>query len=198
MAKRVTLLVAVGLCVAGGFLLLWANFRTVEPQEVVIAVELPRSSPASTIPPQETTQAISQETTPVSSPTAPTNQNTGPADPDGGGDSSMIQITARPSTVRAGPSSSAPMLFGFPAGRQVRVIGHHAGFVKIEDLSKGTQGWIDESALVPSASVDARPGSVRGDTEAAAESNIPSAPAPRMKRDQSGLFGFLQGAFGGR
>ena len=49
----------------------------------------------------------------------------------------------------ASPSSSAPVLYGFPAGRPFRVIGRSAGFAHIQDLKSSASGWIDEAALAP-------------------------------------------------
>jgi hypothetical protein len=60
-----------------------------------------------------------------------------------------ILVSRRPIEVLASPSSSAPSLYGFPAGRPFRVIGHEAGFAHIQDLRSKASGWIDEAALAP-------------------------------------------------
>jgi hypothetical protein len=96
------------------------------------------------------------------------------------------------------------MLFGFPVGRSVRVIGHQAGFAHIEDLSNGTRGWIEEAALAPPATANPEPR--KRDGEAAAEVNLIPAPITnqqserRVKRNDNrkdDFSGFLQRAFGG-
>ena len=56
----------------------------------------------------------------------------------------------------ASPSSSAPVLYGFPAGRPFRVIGRSAGFAHIQDLKSSASGWIDEAALAPTTSAPVR------------------------------------------
>jgi hypothetical protein len=62
----------------------------------------------------------------------------------------MILVSKRPIEMLAGPSSSASVLYGFPAGRPFRVIGRNAGFAQIQDVKSGASGWIDEAALSPS------------------------------------------------
>ena len=57
---------------------------------------------------------------------------------------------ARPNTkVLAGPSETATMLFGFPEGRELRVLSRHSGWVLIEDPGSKQVGWIAESSLAP-------------------------------------------------
>jgi hypothetical protein len=61
--------------------------------------------------------------------------------------SGTILVARRPVEVLASPSSSAPALYGFPAGRPFRVIGRQGGFAHIQDLRSSASGWIDEAAL---------------------------------------------------
>jgi hypothetical protein len=57
---------------------------------------------------------------------------------------------ARPGAkVLAGPSDEAAMLFGFPEGREMRVLSRESGWVQIVDLESKQMGWIAESALAP-------------------------------------------------
>lgn len=58
--------------------------------------------------------------------------------PNGG----TILVTKRPVQVLAGPSLSAAVLYGFPAGRPFRLIGRDAGFAQIQDLKSSATGWI--------------------------------------------------------
>jgi cell division septation protein DedD len=86
----------------------------------------------------------------------------------------------------ASPSSSAPTLYGFPAGRPFRVIGHQAGFAQIKDLRSGATGWIDEAALAPppnspAASTPSQPRPVTASGRPAAPSAAP--PAKATKKD---------------
>ena len=69
--------------------------------------------------------------------------------------SGMILLSRQPIELRASPSSSAPSMYGFPAGRPFRVISRDGGFAQIQDLKSGASGWIDEVALAPPPSVPA-------------------------------------------
>ena len=76
--------------------------------------------------------------------------------------SGIILVAKQPVEVLASPSSSAPALYGFPAGRPFRVIGREGGFAHIQDLRSSASGWIDEAALArpprdPEASAPAQP-----------------------------------------
>ena len=61
----------------------------------------------------------------------------------------MILVSRQPVAVLASPSASAPAMYGFPAGRQFRVIGRDGGFAHIQDLKSSASGWIEEAALAP-------------------------------------------------
>jgi hypothetical protein len=122
-------------------------------------------------------------------------------------DSDVILVTRLPVEVRASPSSSAPALYGFPAGRPFRVIGREAGFAHIQDLKSSASGWIDEAALArppddpaASSSVQPQPYSAGGRSEQRDRvvTTIPEvATQPDPKRP--GLFGrggLIGGIFG--
>jgi hypothetical protein len=86
----------------------------------------------------------------------------------------MILVSRKPVEVLAGPSASAPAMFGFPAGRPFRVIGREGSFVQIQDLRSSAQGWIDATALAapPRAAPSA----------AAPTRTSPSAAAPSQSK----------------
>jgi hypothetical protein len=76
--------------------------------------------------------------------------------------SGIILVSKAPIEVLARPSSSAVVMYGFPAGRRFRLIGREAGFAQIQDLKSGATGWIDEASLeqsprVPAVSVPSEP-----------------------------------------
>jgi hypothetical protein len=82
------------------------------------------------------------------------------AKPNSFGDAASIAVASRPTLVRSGPSETAAMLYGFPAGREVRVMGTEAGFAQIKDVESGAQGWVEKSALASgmlTASIEPRP-----------------------------------------
>jgi hypothetical protein len=138
----------------------------------------PSPPPAAATPPRETTGAIPQSSLPaqnaVPAPTEqaePTGEAVDEPEPAGEADehaeaelpgSGIILVAKQPVEVRASPSSSAPALYGFPAGRPFRVIGREGGFAHIQDLKSSASGWIDEAALAlpprdPAASAPAQP-----------------------------------------
>lgn len=57
------------------------------------------------------------------------------------------RVADKAAAVRAGPSEEAAMLFGFPYGRELRVLSREAGFAEVVDLRSKETGWIAESAL---------------------------------------------------
>jgi hypothetical protein len=130
------------------------------------------------------------------------------------GEAAVIKVLARPIPVLAGPSSSAAMLYGFPAGRPLRVLGYDSGFAQIVDLKTGAQGWIDEMALAsdtlraavgpeskpakhnkaqPIASIDPDPKLAKSNRRATAQLETPTTTAPDQKRNRR-LFGGLKRA----
>ena len=118
--------------------------------------------------------------------------------------SGLILVARRPVEVLASPSSSAPALYGFPAGRPFRVIGRQGGFAHIQDLRSSASGWIDEAALAEpppapaaSAPVQSKTFSTSGkptreDSTVTANPGIANPP----DRRRPGLFG-QGGLFGG-
>ena len=85
--------------------------------------------------------------------------------------SGIILVAKQPVEVRASPSSSAPALYGFPAGRPFRVIGREGGFAHIQDLKSSASGWIDEAAL-------ARPPRDPAGSAPAPAASAPAQPKP--------------------
>lgn len=134
---------------------------------------------------------------------------------------SEILVSKRPVAVLASPSASAPVLYGLPAGRQFRMLGHEGSFAHIQDLSSSASGWIDEAALaaqprVPLASAPSQSRPVAASrppaANASAEQQKPKAssaggqvaagsePAAPAEREPRGLFGgggILRNIFGG-
>ena len=117
---------------------------------------------------------------------------------------SGIFVTKRPVEVLAGPSSSASVLYGFPAGRPFRLIGRDAGFVQIQDLKSSATGWIDETALAqPSPSEaasapSAATASIKQDAGTMTPEQSPAQKPGRPNGRQGPLSGFLGGLFGKR
>ena len=130
-------------------------------------------------------------------------------------DSDMILVSRQPIEVRASPSSSAPVMYGFPAGRSFRVIGRDGGFAQIKDLKSDASGWIDEAALAPpprapavsapsrrkpvrrksaKPPADSKPKATETDSQVTADSE--AATEPVQTRTRPGLFG-RGGLFGG-
>jgi Bacterial SH3 domain len=137
----------------------------------------------------ETIGALPPETSTSAEPTDPTS-------------SGMILVSKRPIEVLAGPSSSASILYGFPPGRPVRLIGRDGSFAKIQDVKSGAIGWIDETAVEVASSVAAAPtsqppvGSVPSEPKAAPLNQ--TAERRGIFGGQGGLSGFLGGVFGTR
>lgn len=120
---------------------------------------------------KEKTGSVSQQTA------APSQQE--PTEPT---DSGMTLVAKQPIKLLAGPSPSAVVLYGFPAGRRFRLITQKSGFAQIQDLKSGATGWIDETGLGqspqgPAASVPSEPKSeIRTHKDVAA--SIPSKAKP--------------------
>ena len=128
--------------------------------------------------------------------------------------SDMILVSRQPIGLLASPSSSASVLYGFPAGRPFRVIGRDGGFAHIKDLQSSANGWIDEAALAPPPNAPvssapqpkpysvsripprdswagSKPKATKDDSTATAESELATQPV----RKRPGLFG-AGGLFG--
>lgn len=56
-------------------------------------------------------------------------------------------VIGRIAAVRAAPSADAPALYDFPPGRELRVVARKDGFVQVEDVRSGADGWVEQSAL---------------------------------------------------
>lgn len=129
-------------------------------------------------------------------------------------DEGIILVSRRPIEVLSGPSTTSSVMYGFPAGRQFRVIGRQGDFAQIKDVGSGASGWINEAALAEPPSVaaptqsrpagqtqysaDPKPRATRKAGQTAADSEAPSEPVETRKRP--GLFGGggpFRGLFGG-
>ena len=101
--------------------------------------------------------------------------------------SGMILVSRQPIGVLASPSSSAPTMYGFPAGRPFRVIGRDGGFAHIQDLKSSASGWIDEAALAPPPSVPAvsAPSQPKPSQLAAKPANPSADPKPKATKNDS-------------
>jgi hypothetical protein len=233
-SKRVAFFIVAGLCLVAGILLRFGEyFDTREIEETVpVAVSPPPAAPA---PAVEATESVAKTPPPAQEfATAPNEaaEQTGeaieqakPADdtveqavqPEAPG-AGMILVSKKPIAMLANPSSSAPTMYGFPAGRPFRVIGHDGGFVQIKDLKSGASGWIDEAALAPpprmpavsapsqprpaavsprpaKPSVDLKPKKDRPPT-ASSESADAEPDAVQTRRPSGLLGGLLGGIFG--
>jgi hypothetical protein len=193
---------------------------------------VPKTAPAT----QEAAPAPTQEATPAPTPPAepagdtaeqaapesPEVEQTEQADLPGAG---MILVARKPVQVLAGPSASAPAMYGFPAGRPFRVIGREGGFVQIKDLRSSASGWIEETALAapptnapsvaapsPSkpgavarkpatASADPKPKAAKKGAPVTADSEPAAEPVPAAEERRPpvlfGKGGFFGGIFGG-
>ena len=170
----------------------------------------PEAAPAPSEPAQEARETPEQ---PV-----PAGDATGQAEQAEVPGAGMILVSRKPVEVRAGPSASAPAMFGFPAGRPFRVIGREGSFVQIQDLRSSARGWIDAAVLAappatkPSVAApsQSKPGAVRKPATAAADPKPraskkgapavagpePAAPDQAQARRPPSLFG-RGGFFGG-
>ena len=103
-------------------------------------------------------QATSQEAggKPTEAPTPETSTSAEQTDPTTNSDTLLVSKHAI--GLLASPSSSASVMYGFPAGRPFRLIGREGSFAKIQDVKSGATGWIDESTLTVAPSVTAAPG----------------------------------------
>lgn len=95
------------------------------------------------------------------------------------GEAAKTRLAATPSVVRAGPSKTASMLYGFPAGRPVRVIAHEGDFVAVQDVRSGAGGWIDAAALEPNMLADSNTAKSK---TAKSEPEPEPKPATRVRR----------------
>jgi hypothetical protein len=208
-AKRVAFLAIAGLCLVAGILLRSGQYFA-PPEVEQNAPVAPSPSPAAATSAVEPTESVPQPPAPAQeTATAPNEQKeeaveepaqTGEAveqaeQPQG---SAMILVSRQPIAMLASPSSSASVLYGFPAGRAFRLISRDGGFAQIQDMKSGASGWIDEAALAPpprvpvaSAHLQPRPYSVsrispvdsaRPMSQPYSVSRIPSHPSTGTKQ----------------
>lgn len=59
----------------------------------------------------------------------------------------LVQVSDSAATVRSGPSGDAAMLFGFPRGRELRLLSREPGWGELKDVRSKQVGWIAESSL---------------------------------------------------
>lgn len=241
--KKIAFAVVAGLVLVVGIGLRVSRYAGEAPAETEpAAIEAPAPPPEVAPPPAETAAPVpqtpvTQEAAPASSePAGQTGDTAEQAKPEGDAvgqgapkrdaveqseqadlpGAGMILVARKPVEVLAGPSASAPAMFGFPAGRPFRVIGREAGFVQIQDLKSTASGWIDETALAApprapavatpyqsqpggrkpaTASADPKPKAVQKDAPDTTESEV-AEPYPTQTRRRPGLFG-QGGLFGG-
>jgi hypothetical protein len=191
--KRVAFFVVAGLCLVGGILLRSGQYFAQPEVELKAPVAVaPSPRPVAAAPAVEATESVPEPPPPAQdAATAPTEnvEPTGEAveAPEQAGEtvehaeppevpgSDVILVSRQPVAVLASPSSSAPTMYGFPAGRPFRVIGHDGGFAHIQDLKSSASGWIEEAALAPPPRV---PGaSVPSQTKPFAVSRNPTNPS---------------------
>jgi len=228
--KQIAFLVVVGVALVAGILLRFSGQFFGQPEAeknapVTVAAPPPAAAP---MPPVDTTESPIKTAPPAQEPaTAPIQaqqigeEPTKQADeavehveqpePPGSG---MLLVSRQPIALLASPSSSAPTMYGFPAGRPFRVIGHDGGFAHIQDLKSSASGWIDEAALAPPPSAPAvsapsqpkpysvsrtppnpagpKPKVTKNDSAVTADSEAATQPS----RPRPGLFG-RGGVFGG-
>lgn len=169
-SKQIAFFVIVGVALVAGIVLRSGQFfgQPEVEQNAPVTVEAPPPPSAPATPPVQTAETPVNTPPPAQEPATP-NEQAGqigdsadqadqanqaneaveqaeqPASPGSG----AILVSKQPIAMLASPSSSAPTLYGFPAGRPFRVIGHSGGFAQIKDLRSGASGWIDETALAP-------------------------------------------------
>ena len=175
--KRVAFLAIAGLCLVAGILLRSGQYFA-PPEVEQNAPVTPSPSPADATSAVKPTESIPQPPTPAQDTATTLNEQKQEAveEPVQAGEaveqaeqpqgSAMILVSRQPIAMLASPSSSASVLYGFPAGRAFRLISRDGGFAQIQDMKSGASGWIDEAALAPprvpvaSAHLQPRPYSV--------------------------------------
>jgi len=140
-------------------------------------------------------EAVGETTGSISPPTSSIEEDanavtdTKPKEPT---DSGMILVSKAPIEVRAHPSSSASVMYGFPPGRRFRLIGQESGFAEIQDLKSGATGWIDETTLgkLPGESAASVPSKPKPDSRTQKETTASvqaskAKPAPRKQKERT-------------
>jgi hypothetical protein len=195
--KRVAFFVVAGICLVGGILLRSGQYFAQPEVELKAPVAVaPSLPPVAATPAEEATESVPEPPPPAQdTATAPTEnvEPTGKAveapqqadeavehaeqlEPS---DSGMILVSRQPVAVLASPSPSAPTMYGFPAGRPFRVIGHDGSFAHIQDLKSSASGWIDEAALAPPPRAPAA--SIPSQTKPFAVTRNPTNPSAGLK-----------------
>jgi hypothetical protein len=163
--RRESLVIVIGVAVVAWGSLLWFKFSgdaSNGAQEAVVVIAPPPDP---------------FETANVTSALPPADAVALPSEPpdDGKGE---ILLTTRLSSIYGSPSASAPVLYAFPAGRRLRVIGREGGFARIKDLQSGATGWVDERILAPGTAAPASTPTALS-TPSSAEPEAGSAATPR-------------------
>jgi hypothetical protein len=194
--KRVAFFVVAGLCLVAGILVRSGQFfAQPEVEQNAPVAAAPSPPPAAPTPAVEATESLPQPSPPAQDAATVPPENVEPTgeaveapeageavehaeqpEPPGSG---MILVSRQPVAVLASPSSSAPTMYGFPAGRPFRVIGRDGGFAHIQDLKSSASGWIDEAALAPPPRAPAA--SVPSQTKPFAVSRNPTNPSAGLK-----------------
>ena len=231
--KRVAFFVVAGLCLVAGILLRSGQYFAQPEVELKAPVAVsPSPPPVATTSAEEATESVPEPPPPAQDTAIAPTENVEPtgkaveapeeadeavenAEQPKPSESGTILVSRQPVAVLASPSPSAPTMYGFPAGRPFRVIGHDGSFAHIQDLKSSASGWIDEAALappprVPVASapsqtkpfavsrnptnplVGLKPKAAQNDSTAIADSEAATQP----DRKRPGLFG-RGGLFGG-
>ena len=195
--RRVVFFVVAGLCLVAGILLRAGQyFAQPEVESNAPVAVAPSPPPVAATPAVETTESVPQTPPAAQETTAAPTENVEPTGeaveaPEQAGEaiehaeqpeppgSGMILVSRQPVAVLASPSSSAPTLYGFPAGRPFRVIGRDAGFAHIQDLKSSASGWIEEAALAPPPRVPAI--SAPSQTKPVAVGRNPTNPSAGLK-----------------
>ena len=194
---HVAFFVVAGLCLVAGILLRSGqHFAQPEAELTAPVAVAPSPPPVAATPAVEATESVPEPPSPAQDATTAPTENVEPTGeaveaPEQAGDaaehteqpeplgSGMILVSRQPVSVLAGPSPSAPALYGFPAGRPFRVIGRDGGFAHIQDLKSSASGWIDEAALAPPPRVPAA--SAPSQTKPFAVSRNPTNPSAGLK-----------------
>ncbi len=202
--KHVAFFVVAGLCLVAGILLrsgqyfaqpeveLKAPVAVAPPVAATPAVEATESIPEPPPPPQDAAIAPTENVEPTGEAVEALEQadeaveHAEQPEPPGSG---MILVSRQPIEVLASPSSSAPALYGFPAGRPFRVIGRDGGFVHIQDMKSSASGWIDEAAVTPPPSAPAvsAPSQPKPSAVSRKPSNPSAGPKPKATKNDSGV-----------
>ncbi len=235
-SKRVAFLVVAGLCLVVGISLRTVQYlRQPAEEEKVTAPVAETTQSVSAAPPVPQKAPVgpneqAEQAGPAVEQAAPVEQDkqasdavdqagvpgTGgaveQAEPPGPGGSGMILVSKGSIQMLASPSSSAPVMYGFPAGRPFRLIGRDGSFAQIRDLKSGASGWIDEAAVEPpprapavsvpskpksvagkqkpaAASADSKPKATKKGTQPTAETEVAAEPDPVQTGKRPGFFG---------